>query len=51
MVTDASIFTNIAVAQRYYIQIEFHQNLSNVQTAGINPFMPVSKVRLSFLRL
>jgi len=51
MVTDASTFTNIAIAQRYYIQKEFRQNLSNVQTAGTNSFMSVSKVRLSFLRL
>ena len=33
MVIVTSTFTNIAIAQRHYIEIEFHQNLSNVQTA------------------
>lgn len=51
MVIVASTFTNIAIAQQHYIEKVFHQNLSNVQTAGINSFTPVSKVRLPFLRL
>ena len=51
MIIVASTFTNITMAQRHYIETEFHQTLSNVQTAGINSFTSVSKVRLPLLRL
>jgi hypothetical protein len=40
----AKTFTHIAIAQQHYIETEFHQNLSNVEMAGINSFMSVGKV-------